>query len=163
MSMHRSVTGAAVLAVALLGAGALAVGADGQDPAPTLTLLGGPAARRDVTQIDARPRGESVGDRTLAAETVRRDGRAVGRALIDCVAADATFRGQACTVTLLTRAGQLTAQGAAEDRPLPGRGGDPGTAEVFAITGATGSFPATGALRVRSTSRGDTFTVTGQG
>jgi hypothetical protein len=149
-------------AATLIGGATLAVTAHGQSQPPqTITLHGGPAATRDIKQIDVKPRGTSLGDRTLAAETLRRDRKPILRALVDCSALDASYGGPMCVVTLLTREGQITAQGASEDRALPGSGGDPGTAEVFAITGGTGTYTgANGTLRVRSTSTGDTFTIT---
>jgi hypothetical protein len=152
---------------ALIGGTTLAVTAQGQDQSPqTITLQGGPAAKRDMKQIDVKPRGTSVGDRFLVAETLRRDAKPIGRLLLDCTAVDASYKGQNCVITLLTRDGQITAQGGGEDRPLPGSGGDPGsgdpqTGDVFAITGGTGAYAgATGTLRVRSTSKGDTLTIT---
>jgi hypothetical protein len=159
--MTRTTTALAATA-ALIGGATLAVTAQGQNQPPqTITLHGGPAAKRDVKQIDVKPRGTSIGDQTLAAETLRREGTPIGRALVDCTALDASYGGPVCVVTLLTREGQITAQGASEHRALPGSGGDPGTAEVFAITGGTGTYAgATGNLRLRSTSKGDTFTLT---
>jgi hypothetical protein len=153
---------AASATLAVAGGAALAVTAHGQGQPPrTITLRGGPAAERDIKQIDVAPHGTSLGDRTLAAETLRRGGAPIGRALVDCTALDASYQGQTCAVTLLTREGQLTAQGASANRALPGSGGDPGTAQVYAITGGTGRYlGATGTLRVRSTSKGDTFTAT---
>jgi hypothetical protein len=114
-----------------------------------------------MKQIDVKPRGTSVGGRFLVAETLRRDRKPIGRALLDCTALDASYLGKNCAITLLTRDGQITAQGGGEDRPLPGSGGDPGTGDVFAITGGTGTYAgATGTLRVRSTRKGDRLTIT---
>jgi hypothetical protein len=147
---------------ALIGGATLAVTAQGQDQsAQTIMLRGGPAAKRDMKQIDVKPRGTSVGDRFLVAETLRRDRKPIGRLLLDCTAVDASYQGQNCVITLLTRDGQITAQGGGEDRPLPGSGGNPATGDLFAITGGTGTYAgATGTLRVRSTRKGDTLTIT---
>lgn len=93
--------------------------------------------------------------------TLRRDGKPIGRLLNECTAMDARLEGQMCTITLLTRHGQITAQGAGELRALPGRGGSPGTGDVFAITGGTDTYArATGTVHPRSTSKGETITVT---
>jgi hypothetical protein len=146
---------------ALIGGATLGVNAHGQDQPPqTITLQGGPAKQRDINQIDAKPRGTSVGDRFLVAETLRRDGKPVGRMLTECVAVDASYEGRMCSITLVTRDGQITAQGGGVDRPLPGRGGDPENGDVFAITGGIGTYAgATGTLRVRPTRNGDTLTI----
>ena len=136
---------------AVLGAATLAVAAHGQNPpGQTITLQGGPAIKRDMSEVDVKPRGISVGDRFLVAETLRRDGKPVGRLLFDCTALDASYRGQHCTITLVTRDGQITAQGGGEDRPLPGQGGDPGTSDIYAVTGGTGTYAgARGTLSVK--------------
>ncbi|MGH2967681.1 MAG: hypothetical protein ACRDK0_01255 [Solirubrobacteraceae bacterium] len=159
--MTRTIIALAATA-ALIGGATLAVTAHGQDQPPqTITLQGGPAKQRDIKQIDVKPRGTSVGDRFLVAETLRRDRKPIGRMLTDCIAVDASYEGRICSITLVTRDGQITAQGGGVDRPLPGRGSDPETADVFAITGGTGTYAgATGTLRVRSTRKGDTLTIT---
>jgi hypothetical protein len=97
----------------------------------------------------------------IVAGTIRRDGRPVGRVVTDCTAVDATYQGQQCLITLLTGDGQITAQGAGEHRRLPGGGGESAAGDEFAITGGTGAYAgATGTARTRSTSKGDTVTVT---
>jgi hypothetical protein len=160
---HTRVTLAA--SAALIGGAALAVTAHGQtQPTKTVTFTAGQPKRRDIKQIDIKPRGESLGDHTIGALTVRLDGKPIGRLLNECTAADASYQGQMCTITLLTRDGQITAQGAGEHRPLPGHGGDPGTSDTFAITGGTGTYAgATGTVSPRSTRRGETITVTLEG
>jgi hypothetical protein len=147
---------------ALIGGAALAVTAQGQDQTTkTITFTAGQPARRDIKQIDIKPHGESLGDQNIVAATVRRDGKPIGRVLSQCTAVDASYGGQTCTITLLTRDGQIIAQGAGEDRALPGHGGNPGTADVFAITSGTGTYAGTtGTLRPRSTSKGAKITVT---
>jgi hypothetical protein len=156
------ITIAVAASAALIGGAALAVTAQGQDQAPkTITFTAGQPARRDIKQIDIKPRGESLGDQNIGAVTVRRDGKPIGRLLSQCTAVDASYEGQMCTITLLTRDGQIIAQGAGEDRALPGHGGNPASGDVFAITGGTGTYAATtGTVRPRSTSRGEEITVT---
>jgi hypothetical protein len=146
---------------ALIGGGALAVTAQGQGQTPrTITFMAAQPAKRDIKQIDVKPRGESLGDQTIGAVTVRLGGKPVGRLITACAAVDARYEGQMCTIIILTRDGEITAQGAGEHRALPGQGGDPGTSDVFAITGGTGAYQrATGTVRPRSTSRGATIIV----
>ena len=146
----------------LIAGAALAVTAQGQDQTTkTITFTAGQPARRDIRQIDIKPSGESLGDQNIGAMTVRRDGKPIGRVLSQCTAVDASYEGQTCTITLLTRDGQIIAQAAGEDRALPGRGGNPGTDDLFAIIGGTGTYAGTtGTLRPRSTSKGEKFTVT---
>lgn len=128
----RHTTIAVAAFAALIGGAALAVTAQGQDQTPqTITFTAGEPARRDIKQIDIKPRGESLGDQNIGAVTVRRNGKPIGRLLSQCTAMDASYEGQMCTITLLTRDGQIIAQGAGEHRALPGHGGNPGTGDVF--------------------------------
>jgi hypothetical protein len=158
----RRTTIAVAASAALIGGAALAVTAQGQDQTTkTITFTAGQPARRDMKQIDIKPHGESLGDQNIGAVTVRRDGKPIGRLLSQCTAVDASYEGQTCTITLLTRDGQIIAQGAGEHRALPGHGGNPGTEDVFAITAGTGTYAGTtGTLRPRSTSKGEKITVT---
>jgi hypothetical protein len=159
----RRTTIAVAASAALIGGAALAVTAQGQDQTTkTITFTAGQPARRDIKQIDIKPSGESLGDQNLGAVTVRRDGNPIGRLLSQCTAVDASYEGQTCTIILVTRDGQIIAQGAGEHRALPGQGGNPGnTDDVFAITGGTGIYAATtGTLRPRATSNGAQITVT---
>ena len=158
----RHTTIAIAASAALIGGAALAVTAQGQDQTTkTITFTAGQPARRDIKQIDIKPRGETLGDQTIGAVTVRRNGKPTGRLLNQCTAVDASYEGQTCTITLLTRDGQIIAQGAGEDRALPGHGRNPGTGDIFAITGGTGTYAgATGTVRPRSTRNGETITVT---
>ena len=163
----RHTTIAIATSAALIGGAALAVTAQGQDQTQdqttkTITFTAGQPARRDIKQIDTKPSGESLGDQNIGAVTVRRNGKPTGRLLNQCIAVDASYEGQTCTITLLTRDGQIIAQGAGEHRALPGHGGNPGnTDDVFAITGGTGTYAgATGTVRPRGTREGATITVT---
>jgi len=146
---------------AVAGGGLLAVTAQGQTgQAHKLVFTAGQPNKRDIKQIDVKPRGESLGDQVIGAITIRQAGKPIGRLINECSAADATYEGQMCEITLLTRAGQIIAQGAGEHRPLPGTGGDPGTGDVFAITGGTGAYAgASGTVTPRSTSHGESVTV----
>jgi hypothetical protein len=161
---HTAITIAAT--AALIGGAALAVTAQGQDQTTkTITFTAGQPTARDIKQIDIKPRGESLGDQNIGAVTVRRDGKPTGRLLSQCTAVDASYEGQTCTITLLTRDGQIIAQGAGEDRALPGHGGNSGnTGDVFAIIAATGTYAGTtGTVRPRATRNGAKITVTLQG
>lgn len=156
--MHKT-TLALATSAALIGGAGLAVSAHGQT-ARTLTFTASQPGRHDARQVDANPRGLSLGDGYVGAQTIRVAGKAVGRALMDCVDLDYRYRGRACTVTLLTRDGQIVAQGGGEDRPLPGHGGDAGTGDTFAVTGGTGAYAgATGTLSARESRHGETITV----
>lgn len=111
---------------ALIGGATLAVTAHGQfQPPQMITLQGGPANQRDIKQIDVKPRGASVGDRFLVAETLRRDGKPIGRMLTDCSAVDASYEGRMCSIALVTRDGQITAHGGGVDRRRPAAAATP--------------------------------------
>src|SRR5262249_59727988 len=90
--------------------------------AHTLTFTAPPPGKHDARQVDVGPRGMSLGDSTVSAQTLHLDGKPVGRVLMDCVALDYAYQGRSCTLTLLTRQGQIIAQGGGEERPLPGSG-----------------------------------------
>ena len=144
---------------ALIGGAGLAVSAHGQT-ARTLTFTAAQPGRHDARQVDVNPHGISLGDGDVSAQTIRLNGKPVGRALMDCVDLDYRFRGRSCTITLLTRDGQIVAQGGGEDRPLPGQGGDAGTSDTFAVTGGTGAYAgATGTLHAAQSRHGATITV----
>jgi hypothetical protein len=142
---------AACAALAVLASVIAAGTADGQSAGRTLHLTASDPARRDVAQLDVRPRGLSAGDRLVAAQTLRSGGRNAGRLHTVCTVVDASYHGQDCTVTLILRDGQLTAQGGGLDRPLRGVGdGSPGAGDPFAVTGGTGAYAgAGGTLLVR--------------
>ena len=91
----RHTTIAIAASAALIGGAALAVTAQGQDQTTkTITFTAGQPARRDIKQIDIKPRGESLGDQNIGAVTVRRHGKPVGRLLNQCTAVDASYEGQ---------------------------------------------------------------------
>jgi hypothetical protein len=145
---------------ALIGGAGLAVSAHGQT-ARTLTFTAPLPGRHDARQVDVSPRGMSLGDGSVAAQTIRLNGQPVGRMLTDCVALDYRYRGRACTLTLVTRQGQIIAQGGGEERPVPGHSGDAGTSDTFAVTGGTGEYAgATGTISARQSRRGETIAVT---
>jgi hypothetical protein len=156
--MHKTTTLIAT-AAALLGGAGLAVSAHGQT-ARTLTFTAPLPGKHDARQVDVNPRGISLGDGSVAAQTIRLDGKPVGRMLTDCVALDYRYRGRSCTLTLLTREGQIIAQGGGEERPLPGTGAVTGTEDTFAVAGGTGAYAgATGTVHASQDKHGETIVV----
>jgi len=164
---RKSIAIASATALAAGAAAAFAVSAQGQEsPGRTLTLKAAQVAPRDGKEIDVKPRGISIGDRFLGAQTLRDGDRAVGRLETDCVVLDASYQGQQCVITLLLRDGQITAQGAGVNRRLPGASGAPDDSrgDDSAITGGTGAYAsASGTLNVRSSRKGDTLTLALEG
>jgi hypothetical protein len=145
--MTHSKTLLATLAVGAAVAAATALPAIGQGTpgARTLTFTS-IESRRDQRQIDAPPRGESIGDRFLFSSTLRAGGKLAGRMEGDCLAIDRTYGGLACTVTAILADGSLTLQGAAVSKRIPG--GVDGTEERYAVTGGTGAYVgASGTMR----------------
>lgn len=127
----------------------------------TITLTAAPLSPRDDKQIDVKPRGISVGDRSLGAQTLRDGKRPVGRLVGECVQLDARYAGQQCVLTLILRDGLITTQEAGLNRKLPGaslptdEGGD-----RSAITGGTGAYAgASGTLTIKPRRKGDTLTI----
>jgi hypothetical protein len=155
--MHKLAIAAALAATG--GALALtALPASGEDARPTGTMvLTGTQRPADQNTIDLKPRGESVGDRMLSSETLRRDGSPVARVESECLLVDATYEGAQCTFTIMFRDGVLIGQGASVSTRIPGVAR---TDDDFAILGGTGPYEgASGSVKVESTSKGDRVTL----
>jgi hypothetical protein len=113
----------AVLATVAVATGVVVLPATGHDVKPTGTLgLTGKGSGRDQKMVDVRPKGISLGDQFLGAETLRQAGTPAGRMEVECVVIDHTYAGQACSLTLILKDGQVTAQGAGVDKRIPGIG-----------------------------------------
>ena len=153
----RSLLLVAVAAAALFGA--VASHAAHGDTRTTLSFTVAPPAPRDQHQVDVPPRGLSLGDQVVGAVSLRTHGELFGRALVVCTINDASFQGQQCAITLVLRNGQITVHGGGLDRTLP-HAPPPGGADVFAVTGGTGSYTgATGTLTIRHGRHADFFIV----
>ena len=138
------------------------VPAAGHDVKPSGTLVfSGKGSSRDQATVDVRPKGISLGDHFLGSETLRQAGALAGRMEADCVVIDRRFQGQACSLTLILKEGQVSAQGAGVDKRIPGVGGTTApTGDDYAIAGGTGAYQgAAGTLRVKSTPTSDTVTI----
>jgi hypothetical protein len=147
----------AALAAGVAVAAATALPATGEEAPRTLTFSSTQAAR-DMREIDAAPRGESLGDRFVFASTLRTGTRLAGRMEGDCLLVDRTFEGLACSLTAILADGTITFQGAAVNKAIPGGVG--GTREEFAVTGGTGAYAgAAGTLRRTGNGRRDTLTI----
>lgn len=158
MSSKTAALTAAIAAAGLATAVAV-LPAQGQDPAATRTLtFGSIQAARDFKQIDVKPEGDSVGDQFIFSTTLRAAGKVAGRMEGDCLAIDARYEALDCSLVAILADGQLTAAGAATDKPIPGGVG--GTKEEYAITGGTGAFVgATGTITRKGNGKNDTLTV----
>ena len=152
----------AVRATAAVVTGVVVLPATGHDVKPSGTLaFTGKGSSRDQKVVDVRPRGISLGDHFLGAVTLRLAGAPAGRIEVDCEVVDRTYAGQACSLTLILKDGQVTAQGAGVDKRIPGVGGTtPPTGDEFAITGGTGAYQgAAGTLRLKSGRTTDAVTL----
>jgi hypothetical protein len=152
----------AVLAAVAVLAGVMVLPATGHDVKPTGTLaFTAKGSSRDQKMVDVRPKGISLGDQFLGAVTLRQAGAPAGRTEVDCVVIDHTYAGQACSLTLILKDGQVTAQGAGVDKRIPGVGGTtPPTGDEFAIMGGTGAYQgAAGTLRLKSGRTTDTVAL----
>jgi hypothetical protein len=136
-----------------------ALPASGQDTTPTGTLvLTGTERHADQKTIDLKPRGESVGDRIISAETLRRDGTPVAREVGECLLVDPRYEGAQCTFTIMFHDGIVIGQGASLSKRVPGV--DP-TNDEFAIVAGTGPYArASGTVKVQSTRTGHRVTIT---
>ncbi|HWJ82137.1 MAG TPA: hypothetical protein VNS55_07865 [Nocardioides sp.] len=145
---------AAALATTVPSTSASGAAADGT----TLTFR---LAAKDAEDksIDIGPKGDSVGDRNLAAITLKADGEVAGRLQAECTTLDRTYEGHLCQVVVFLDGGSLTLQSGGVNKPIPnidGRDGD-----VFAVTGGTGAYvDAGGELRVSDDGRTVTIALT---
>jgi hypothetical protein len=152
------------LIIAMVAAGAVAAllvsGSAAGHVQRALSFTVPPPAARDQKQVDVPPAGPSLGDQFIVAGSLRRHGQLFGRVLTLCEFNDATFQGEQCIVTLVLRNGTITAHTGGLDRRLP-HAPPPGTADVLAVTGGTGSYAgANGTISIRHGRRADTLTVT---
>jgi hypothetical protein len=152
----RTITAAIATAGTVVAVTALpASGHRAQLPEPI--VLTGTQRSVDEKTVDLKPRGESVGDRILSSETLRRDGKPVARVESDCTLLDATLEGAQCTFTLIFRDGILIGQGASVSKPIPDLGP---TDQKFAILGGTGHYAgAFGNIDVQTTRTGHRVTL----
>jgi hypothetical protein len=154
----KKLTITAALAAAGSAVAVTTLPASGHDAQATRTIvLTGTPRPADQKTIDLAPRGESVGDRMLSSETLRRHSVPVGREEGECVLLDPTYEGAQCTFTIMFRDGVLIAQGASVSKRIPGIGS---TDQRFAILGGTGPYTgASGSVDVQSTRRGHRVTL----
>ena len=148
----------AAIAAAALAAAVAVLPAHGQAPAATRTLtFTSTQSAADFKQVDAKPKGDSVGDTFIFSTTLRAAGKLAGRMEGDCLAIDARYEALDCSLVAILADGQLTARGAGLDKPIPGVGG---TKEEYAITGGTGAYVgASGVITRKGNGKADTLTV----
>ena len=91
----------------------------------------------DYNEVDTGNKGESLGDRHVAAMTLENDGKIAGRMLMDCTGVDPTYEGQTCSGHALIDGGTLAFEHVGTHEPIPGV--DPGE-EAYAVTGGTGEY-----------------------
>jgi hypothetical protein len=128
----------AVVAVATLSAcsgASEAQPADKDEPTTLTFTLDGEGG--DYNHVDTGKKGESLGDRHLAAMTLEIDGTIAGRMLMDCTGVDPTYEGQTCSGHALVDGGTLAFEHVGTHVPIPGV--DPGE-EAYAVTGGTGAY-----------------------
>jgi hypothetical protein len=155
---HRSLALVAVAGVATaLIVPAQSVGSSPTEERDTVLTYRLVDKHAESTFIDEKRAGESVGDRYLAAATVRRQGRVAGRLQTDCAVLDRTYNGHLCQLALLLEDGELTLSGGGISRPL---GEVPPTGDVFVVTGGTGAFLGAGGEMVAGGKNGNTLTIT---
>ena len=151
-----------VLAAVAVVTGVVVLPATGHDVKPTGTLVfTGKATSGDQRMVDLPPKGISLGDHFLGAETLRQASGPAGRMDVDCVIIDRAYQGQACSLSLILKDGQVIAQGAGVDKRIPGVGGTtPPAGDEYAITGGTGAYQgAAGTLRLKAGRTKDTATL----
>jgi hypothetical protein len=149
---------AAALAAAGSAVALTALPASGHDAQRARTIVLTSIARpSDQKTIDLAPRGESVGDRMISSETLRRGGVPVAREEGECLLLDPSYEGAQCSFTIMFRDGILIGQGASVSKRVPGVGA---TSGPFAIVGGTGRFAgASGTVDVQGTRTGHRVTV----
>ncbi len=110
--------------------------AEGDNAATTMSYAMSIKPRDELT-IDIKPKGESVGDTSYAAVSLKKSGKIAGRLEAQCVGIDATYDGHMCSGVVLLPEGSLIFEGGSTGKRVPNVGG---RREIFAITGGTRSF-----------------------
>ena len=153
MSRNRALIAAAA---ATLVATVVALPASGQDQPDRRTLsYVSTEKQRDFRFVDARPKGESVGDRYTFSSTLHSAGKRVGRLEADCVAVDATYEGLQCSGVAIFADGRMAVQGASLGKRVPGVGK---VREEYVITGGSGAYEGvTGVMRRSGNGQRDTL------
>jgi hypothetical protein len=149
----------AALGAAVAAAGIAVLPASGQDQPTTRTLTFVSTQKPSDTKFfDARPKGESVGDGYLLSSLLHAGSKVAGRVEGHCFELDPTYQAQLCTLTAILADGQIELQGSGLNKKLPGVGG---TAEIFAVTGGTGTYVgASGSMTIKGNGKRDTLTFT---
>jgi hypothetical protein len=111
-------------------------------PSGTFTLTA-TLDSHSLARVDERPKGESPGDVSVFSASLRRDGRADGRAEFVQTLVDPRYQGLSIRASLLLGDGTLELQGAGLDRKAPG-GGSPSEETELAVVGGTGSYAGAG-------------------
>jgi hypothetical protein len=155
--MHKLAMLAAVGATGgALALSALPASSQNTRPSETMVLTGTQRAVDEKT-IDLKPRGESVGDRIISSETLRRGAAPVARVESQCLLVDATYEGAECTFTIMFHDGVIIGQGASVSKRVPGVNPTNGD---FAILGGTGPYQgASGSIDVEPTKTGHKVTL----
>lgn len=111
----------------------------------------------ETTFIDEKRAGEGLGDRYLAAATLRTQGRPAGRLQTDCAVLDRAYDGHLCQLSMLLEDGQITLAGGGIRHPL---GDVPPTGDTFVVTGGTGDYLGAGGVMTAGGKNGSTLTIT---
>ena len=125
---------------------------------PETLAFRGVVKAKDTAFHDVRPRGDSLGDRSIASMTLRRAGQIAGRLEGVCTTIDNTYDGHMCTLVVILADGRLAFEGAGVRHPVPNVGG---RGDRFALTGGTGRYVgADGTLTVAPGDNGDRIVIT---
>ncbi|WP_148575196.1 hypothetical protein [Nocardioides caldifontis] len=113
-------------------------------------------ARSEQEMVDVGKKGDSTGDRNLAATTLLADGEVAGRLQGDCVTLDNEYEGHLCSMVVVVEGGTITLVGGGTHKPV---GPVAPTGDVLAVTGGTGEHAgASGEVTVGDD--GQTLTIT---
>lgn len=153
----------AVAAVLAIGTTAACSGtteeasASEKEPEPTTLTFTLDEAGGEFDQVDTGRKGESIGDRHVAAMTLLADGEPAGRMHTDCLVVDNAYEGQMCIAVAMLAGGTLSFQNAGLHKELAGVDG---AGDRFAVTGGTGEYAgARGEMNVGE-QEGDPVTIT---
>jgi hypothetical protein len=125
--MRTTATRSLLAAAAVLAVGTAAAcssttdqaSASEKKPEPTTLTFTLDAGGGEFDPIDLGRKGESIGDRHIAAFTLQLDGEPAGRMHTDCLVVDDAYGGQMCTMVAMLRGGTLAFQNAEPSRTRP--------------------------------------------
>lgn len=143
----------AVCVAALTGLAVTATGSDTARIALADRTLIASLDKSSDGEVDAKPKGPSIGDTWQGAGNVTENGARIGRVQLTTTLVDAKYQSGLQTGTLILPDGMIAYQGSGIGKKIPGIPFD-GDVNVYAITGGTGVYVGAGGTITLTSVRG---------